>query len=589
MRMLAVLIPIFCFIALLKRENFRESFLISAIVNGLFVSFSTEMLSLFDAVAYKPIVAFWSTLLIILLVRRFREKGEMKCPATELTAFQKILFALLACIIGIAGITAIVAAPNNFDSLTYHLPRMLHWIQNGSVEHYPTHIDRQLALAPFSEYVIMHLQILSGSDRFANCVQWFSMFGSAVAVSLIARALQGSINSQLVAAVLAVSVPMGLLQATSTQNDYVVTFWLACLVYFIIKTKASPAPKHAIMVGVSLALAIFTKGTAYLVALPFMLVYLWSLVAQGVRPAARNLLIVFSMILLVNGGHYGRNFRIYGNPISAGTGNDIVCTKFDMASLASGVTKNIATQLACSLPGVNASLYALSNFVHRVIGVDTTDPALTVDGGFAILPARVHEDFAPNPLHMALLLVGTLTLIWRRKKYPLDTKLFAATAMLAFVVVSVAIKWNPFISRYFLPVFIISAPCISLLYDGTKLRTVVNSGAIALLVMSIIILGKNEMRPLIGPHSIFVTSRIDQYFMVNPQAKPYFMATANMIKGQPITNVGIQDRDGNMWEYLLWVLLQGGPVTYRIEHVGVMNNSGRIMLKDFAPYFPVMI
>jgi hypothetical protein len=97
------------------------------------------------------------------------------------------------------------------------------------------------------------------------------------------------------------------------------------------------------------------------------------------------------------------------------------------------------------------------------------------------------------------------------------------------------------------------------------------------------------MRPLVGAKSVFVTERIDQYFMAGPQAKPYFTAVANMIKGQPNSNIGILDRDGNMWEYNLWVLLKENGAGYRIEHINVENASGKIKLEGFSPYYPVRI
>jgi hypothetical protein len=187
------------------------------------------------------------------------------------------------------------------------------------------------------------------------------------------------------------------------------------------------------------------------------------------------------------------------------------------------------------------------------------------------------------------MLLAAATLAVRRKKYSRLTTLFTTAAMLSFVVLSIGIKWNPFISRYFLPVFVISAPFLALLYDEKKLRTCVNSCAAALLVSSFIVLAHNAMRPLVGPRSVFVTDRIDQYFMAGPQAKPYFIATANMIKGQPNTNIGILDRNGNMWEYLMWVLLKDNGVSYRIEHVDVENRSGSIKLNGFSHYFPVRI
>lgn len=590
MTMLATLLPILCFLALLRRDDFRESFLVSALATALFVVLSTELLSLLKSIAYVQLVEWWVVFLFALVVWRSRsEQSVTKVERAGITLYHKVLLALLLAVVCLTGITALVAAPNNFDSLTYHLPRIMHWIQNRSVEHYPTHIDRQLVLAPFSEFVMLHLHLLSGSDRFDNCVQWFAMVGSAVGVSLIVRALKGTLNSQILAAAISVSLPMGLLQSTSTQNDYTVTFWLVCLAYYVIKAKECPDAKHALLVGTSLALAILTKGTAYLVALPFMLIYLWFNVARkGAQDAAVNLLVVSLLLLMVNGGHYRRNVETYGNPISPGTGNDIICSSVGLTATVSCVAKNVATQLASGLQGADAALQALTGQLHRALGLEVNDPNLTADRPF-MLPARIHEDYAPNPLHMALMLLGGALLVAGRKRYSQETVLFAATAMASFVALSIGIKWNPFISRYFLPVFVISAPFLALLYEGSKLRPLVNCCAALLLLCSFFVLAHNEMRPLVGPRSVFVTERMDQYFMTRPQAKQYFTATANMIKGQPIRTVGILDRDGNMWEYILWLQLQEAGGTYRIEHVEVQNPSGKIELKGFSSYFPVMI
>ena len=71
--------------------------------------------------------------------------------------------------------------------MSYHMPRVMHWIQNQNVDFYPTSTTRQLYVSPFSEYVILHLQLIVNGDRLANLVQWFSMFGSLIGVSLIAR------------------------------------------------------------------------------------------------------------------------------------------------------------------------------------------------------------------------------------------------------------------------------------------------------------------------------------------------------------------------------------------------------------------
>jgi hypothetical protein len=38
-------------------------------------------------------------------------------------------------------VTALLAPPNNWDSMTYHMARVAHWKQNRSVDFYPTNIS----------------------------------------------------------------------------------------------------------------------------------------------------------------------------------------------------------------------------------------------------------------------------------------------------------------------------------------------------------------------------------------------------------------------------------------------------------------
>src|SRR5262249_52486638 len=131
---------------------------------------------------------------------------------------------------------------------------------------------------PWAEFAVTHLYLLSGGDRLANAVQWLSLLGSIVGVSLIAKQLGGDRDCQVLAALVAVCLPMGILQASSTQTDYVVTFWLVCFVYYvllILQVMHGPLSlwPQPILAGISLGLAILTKPTAYLLA-PLFLVWL---------------------------------------------------------------------------------------------------------------------------------------------------------------------------------------------------------------------------------------------------------------------------------------------------------------------------
>jgi hypothetical protein len=73
--------------------------------------------------------------------------------------FTLIVLMLIVLQVLILAMAVYQFTPNNWDSMTYHLARVVHWQQEQRVYHYATHIDRQIQLAPFAEFVIAHLHI----------------------------------------------------------------------------------------------------------------------------------------------------------------------------------------------------------------------------------------------------------------------------------------------------------------------------------------------------------------------------------------------------------------------------------------------
>src|SRR5439155_9667913 len=93
-----------------------------------------------------------------------------------------------ALVLGLV-VIAVVTRTTNWDSLTYHLPRVIHCMQQGSVDHLGTNNMRQIEFGPWSEYAILNLHLLSGGDSYANLVHWFAMTGSVAVGSFMAQRL----------------------------------------------------------------------------------------------------------------------------------------------------------------------------------------------------------------------------------------------------------------------------------------------------------------------------------------------------------------------------------------------------------------
>jgi hypothetical protein len=141
-----------------------------------------------------------------------------KSPGKAL--FFKVAISLL---LAVTLFTALLYPPNTWDSMTYHMPRVVHWISLQSVDFYPTQITRQNNQLPLAEYAIMQLQLLSGEDRFANLVQWVSYLCLICLGPLVAKELGLTARQQRISALVVATLPMAILQASSTQNDLVVS------------------------------------------------------------------------------------------------------------------------------------------------------------------------------------------------------------------------------------------------------------------------------------------------------------------------------------------------------------------------------
>jgi len=229
------------------------------------------------------------------------------------------LLVLLIGVVAIAaatGIIAFTAPPNNYDSMYSHTAKIPCWVQNHSVAHYATHSMHALRYEPFAGFCNLQFQVLTGGDTFANGVQWFSMIGCLVGVSLIARCLGAQARGQTFAVVLCATLPMGIMQSTSTQVDYVTSFWLVCVVYHLLLLIANPSSwSLTLLLGASLGLALLTKATNYFFAFPFGIWLAWFLIRKLKGRAFLQGFVIAAMALLINAPHYARNISTFGHPL----------------------------------------------------------------------------------------------------------------------------------------------------------------------------------------------------------------------------------------------------------------------------------
>lgn len=601
--MILVLLPILCwvFIALIFNKKglcWRSSFLAAAICWGVLLTGITEILSIVKLLTLGSLLVVWGLATVIISLGYYfisrqestKSSSNRRLSFTSMPVFPRCLLAGVVLIVILTGLTASIAPPNNWDSMTYHMSRVMHWIQNQGVGHYPAHILRQLHSNPWSEFAITHFQILNGGDYLANFVQWFSMVGCILGVTLIAERFGANLRGQIFAAVVLATLPMGILQASSTQNDYVTSFWLVCFVYYCIMSMQQPNLYYSLGVGTSLGLAILTKGTAYIYAFPFLVWLCWSMVKILRLRICRPVLIISVVVLLINIGHYSRNLELFRNPLGPDAmspakeytqTNDV----FTVSSIVSNILRNAGLHMGTPIKLGNAAVEKGICSAHSFLGIDLNDPRTTWTGTrFHINTLSAHEDSAGNPIHLVLILLAIFIIIffWKNRKEPY-LKGYIIALVAAFLLFCMSLKWQPWHSRLHLSLFVLWSPVIAVIMSNAVNKWIANVIMAILVITSFHWVLKNESRPLVGQNSILNTSRIDQYFSNRPGIKESYYDCALAVSSQQCNDIGLQ-LGGDHWEYPLWVLIQRSSKQIpRIEHVYVGNNSYKISLGNFKP------
>lgn len=600
---------LFVFLSIYKggRQNTfcrRGSFLLASLVLGVLVVVSTELLSLFYGVRFNFVLAFWITAALlsgwIYFSTSFKEGKIPPSPINlveagtgflkKLSSGEIILLSSIILIVATLGLTAFIAPTNNWDSMTYHMSRVMHWIQNRSVCHFPAHIQRQVYLNPFAEFVIMHLVVLGGGrDLFANFVQWFCMVGSVLGVSLIAKQLGANRLGQIVSSVVAVTIPMGVLQSVSTQNDHVVSFGMVCFVHLILRIKEDGIRWPFLLgLGASLGLAILTKATGYIYGFSFFLWLVVILVKKLRWKLWKPLLIISGLIICINAGQYARNLNVYGKPIFSG-GDTYLNRIFTPQALVSNAFKNLSLHLSTPGEKVRGAMTAGIQSVDAVLGIEKNDSRITW-GEFKIPEMSTNEDVAGNLMHAVLFCVLFVICMVRRDLRREEKLLpYFFTLIGSFILFCYLLKWQMFHSRLHLPLFVLFSPI-----SGVVLTKIKNKKIIYLIVI-ILIMGAlpyvlcNEKRPLIAKRNIFNTKRTDQYFIYQPGRRRPYMETVNFLHFIGCSDIGLIMGEDS-WEYPFWVLLnEGVEQKARLKHVNVNNLTSKAASFLFEDYTPCAI
>jgi hypothetical protein len=517
----------------------------------------TLALSLFHAVGAPGYLAGEALLAAVVLVAWLRLGRPL--PGRPVLARRALARHPLLLTLGlVVGLTlgfelflALVAPPNNWDSMTYHLARAAAWYQHHSVGYLPdANTERLNIFPPNAEIATLYTLALAHGDRLAALPQYLAGLACLVACYALARRVGFTRSSSLFAALLLGSLSQVVLQSTTTQNDLLVASFVAAAAVFVLDGS-----RHALaLAGIAVGLAVGTKTTA-LFALPLL-----ALLALGTLRRRRVLeLVGFSAAgtLCFGSFAYTENLIHRHSLLGAGSEQGAFRPDLTIAGVAGRFGDILARFLDLSgfrpILGSTAGLLALAVvlvagppalwLVERrfgrpprgdsepaarlllglvpvaVIVVGVLEKVVGIDVGINL---RANEDFAFfGALGAALILpvavANVVAFVRRRADF---RRLVLACAIPLFALELAAVyEYNDWIGRFMLVPVALSVPLLAAVYQARKLAA---ASVVLAATGCFAVVGFNELKPvgLHGTTPVWSMSRVGVETLSRPRMRP---------------------------------------------------------------------
>ncbi len=320
-----------------------------------------------------------------------------------------------ALILALTLIHALVAPSFDVDSLSYHLPRAVHWLVNGSLEFYETAIARQNYQAPLYSMCLAHLMALTRSDLLFNLIQWTALLVNAAALSLIARELGVGRRGQWLVALLSVGIPQVISQVIVSVNDLFAAAAVTAAMLYLVRFLRGRELRAgiALRLAAAMAVACLAKYTSLVhlagIAVPLTVIGVvrtgrrlsWRRAAAGAALLAAAALAASLMLL----PQISRNLRHYGDPFSGEPPHLMTTVNLTPGKLAVNWLRHCSMHAAFPLYALNRPV---ESAVRRVSGDLVEDPDITYQNDLCFTGYRIFTPLgkfssnASNPVQFFL-------------------------------------------------------------------------------------------------------------------------------------------------------------------------------------------
>ena len=579
------------------KKSLKITLIKSYIIFSLLQVVVLELLSIWSIISFCVLSFFWASLSIILLIviAKFYGFRFILNFISDFLNYLKSINPFYYLVYIILFVTNLLYPPNNFDSLAYHLARVVHWTQNGNLNFYQTNSIRELTTPPLAEYKILHLYILNGNDRLISMVQFTSMLLIIPTLTAILDLLIKPYQKKLCLLLSIIIVPsifMLTFQSTTTQTDLIASCFVLMLLYWGVKPilAGQLEIENILFLCFSAALTYFTKPNALVFILPtcillgivYLIKFKW------------NVLIIipsfFLCFIAINGLFLHRIYSMYGNFLGEIAEKNIN-NEFTVKIMISNLIKNISMHMTMPLYGQPEFVVRIVTKLHKILGLELNNPMTSIWGEYW-LDYHFNEDMVGNFFYLMIFLISFVLFCFETKEkddnYRLIGFSYIFSLIIGYCLFSLIAPWQPWQTRLDLPWFVLTLPFViySLVNCDLKIQigilnntfhlSVFHLGIFIFLIISPILFNN----PNKYPRALFINTREERYFPSYAVVKNSYISASNFIKSSGYKKIGLTF-GWNDWEYPIWVLSDALKNDIQLNYLGQdYPNKGYNKLSD---------
>jgi Dolichyl-phosphate-mannose-protein mannosyltransferase len=414
-----------------------------------------------------------------------------------LSIFTKTIFGGLIITLSIIEITNLLlifyTPPNEWDSMTGHLNRLLYYIQFGTMDHFGG-TNWNIDSYPRSACTIqIYTYLMSGKiENWFKAIHHIAYWMIGFGMIGIVRSITKNITASLFCALVILLLPNVLKQAITTESDIILASYLSSLIYFLLSFREKRKRRYLYLAGIAFGIALGHKITFVFSLPPIFLIIIYAVFKDESNDNFFHLTFnhfkhlftafVLGFFLFTLPAGYIDNIKDYNNPIGPPT-----ALKHQSTDRA-GSKINLLKQGTRNMARYSADLVSLDGFrnwskgekINTIIQKpfvwfekQVLKARLEEETNFTIIPFtynRRFEFYNGNPflgifgfgLIFPIILLALLRLIRSKEAFAFLGLAF----LLHFMALSYTAPYDPWKGRYMISSAVFAVPFLSLIFLG---------------------------------------------------------------------------------------------------------------------------